>query len=235
MVVSFVVSFDLSHKSVQWFKRLQHEGICMLLSQVQKKIYLYFETMIRDHGHIPTLRQAAADNGVSHAAIAQTIRVLEKKGYVRRDSRYGRQIQLIKKTLDSEDDHGYLRVPVVGSIAAGLPLYAQKEWMGSLKVDPLLFKNGPLFALKVNGDSMKGAGILDGDFVICEPRQYAANGEIVAALICQEEATIKRFFLKSDGIELRPENPDFEPVTYGFGEVLVQGKVVGLVRVWPSG
>ncbi len=202
----------------------------MDLSPVQKKIYLYFETMIRRHGSMPTLRKAAEDNGVSHAAIAQTVRVLEKKGYVSRDGRYGRQIRLLKKSGTVGEDQGGVRVPVVGTIAAGLPLYAQQEWGGSLVLDPSLFRGGPLFALKVNGQSMKDAGILDGDFVVCEPRQYAENGEIVAALIHHEEATVKRFFLKEDGIELRPENPEFSAATYGFGEVLVQGKVVGLVR-----
>ena len=77
---------------------------------------------------------------------------------------------------------------------------------------------------------MRGAGILDGDLVICEPRQYAQNGEIVVALVRGEEATVKRFFLRADHIELRPENPDHAPMHHGFGEVLVQGKVIGLQR-----
>jgi repressor LexA len=77
---------------------------------------------------------------------------------------------------------------------------------------------------------MKGAGILDGDLVICEPRQYAQNGEIVVALIHSEEATVKRFFRRTDHIELRPENPGHSPMRHGFGEVLVQGKVIGLQR-----
>lgn len=77
---------------------------------------------------------------------------------------------------------------------------------------------------------MRGAGILDGDLAVCEPRQYASNGEIVAALIQGEEATVKRFFLQADHIELRPENPDFPVMRYPLGEVLVQGKVVGVIR-----
>ena len=77
---------------------------------------------------------------------------------------------------------------------------------------------------------MQGAGILHGDLAICEPRQYAANGEIVAVLIQDEEATIKRFFLQPDHIELRPENPEFPVMRYPFGEVLVQGKVIGVIR-----
>ena len=77
---------------------------------------------------------------------------------------------------------------------------------------------------------MKNAAILDGDLVICEPRQFAENGEIIVALIHQEEATVKRFFLKGKKIELRPENPDYTPVTYDLNEVLIQGKVIGVQR-----
>ena len=77
---------------------------------------------------------------------------------------------------------------------------------------------------------MTHAGILDGDLVICEPRQYAQNGEIVVALIGGEEATVKRFFLHADHIELRPENPRYAPMRYRFDEALIQGKVIGLQR-----
>lgn len=77
---------------------------------------------------------------------------------------------------------------------------------------------------------MQDAGILDGDLVICEPRQYAENGEIVAVLIQEEEATVKRFFLGTDYIELRPENKKFKPTRYPFSDLLVQGKVVGVMR-----
>ena len=102
-------------------------------------------------------------------------------------------------------------------------------------MDAEVFRGPNLFALRVRGNSMKGAGILDGDLVICEPRQYAQNGEIVVALVRGEEATVKRFFLRADHIELRPENPDHAPMRHGFGEVLVQGKVIGLQRTIMSG
>ena len=118
----------------------------------------------------------------------------------------------------------------MGRIAAGLPLYAQQEWNGTLVVDTDVYRGANLFALRVQGDSMIEAGILDGDLVICEPRQFARNGEIVVALINNEEATVKRFFLHEDRMELRPENKRYTPVFYGFGEVLIQGKVVGLER-----
>jgi repressor LexA len=98
-------------------------------------------------------------------------------------------------------------------------------------LDGDLYRGRHLFALRVRGDSMQGAGILDGDMAVCTPRQYAQNGEIVVVLIHGEEATIKRFFLHRNHVALRPENPDYATMRYGFDEVLIQGKVVGIQRV----
>jgi repressor LexA len=109
-------------------------------------------------------------------------------------------------------------------------MYAQTEWDGSTVLDAAVFRGQNLFALRVKGQSMKNIGILDGDLAICEPRQYAQNGEIVVALINNEEATVKRFFLSKKHIELRPENTKFSPMRYGFDEILIQGKVIGIQR-----
>ena len=196
----------------------------------QKEVLDYLEREIGRTGDAPSLRQAAADLGISHAAVAQLIRALEKKGYLRRDGRYGRRIYLLNRTREAAAVQRWRQVPIIGRITAGLPLYAQQEWDGTLVIDRAVFRGENLFALRVSGDSMKDAGILDGDLAVCEPRQYAENGEIVAALVGDEEATVKRFFLREDHIELRPENPDYAPLRYGFGEVLVQGKVVGIQR-----
>jgi len=121
-------------------------------------------------------------------------------------------------------------VPIVGTIAAGFPLYAQQEWGGTVVVDSAIYTGKHLFALKIKGNSMKDAAILNGDLVICEPRQFAENGEIVAALIRQEEATVKRFFHRETHIELKPENPAYAPMAYAFDEILIQGKVIGVCR-----
>ncbi|MBL0712445.1 MAG: repressor LexA, partial [Desulfosarcina sp.] len=123
-----------------------------------------------------------------------------------------------------------LEIPVIGRITAGLPMYAQQEWDGSVVVDAGLFPGANLFALRVQGDSMQDAGILDGDLALCKPRQYARNGEIVVALIGQEEATVKRFYLVEDNIELHPANRIYPVMRYEFGQVLIQGKVVGIQR-----
>ena len=200
------------------------------LTMKQKTLLHYLEKEVARTGKSPSLRQAASDMGVSHAAISQLIKMLEEKGVVRRDGRYGRSLLLLNRIQETAGSMRWVEVPVIGSIAAGLPLYAQQEWDGSIVVDSSIYRGANLFALRIKGDSMKNAAILDRDIVICEPRQFAENGEIVVALIHQEEATVKRFFLREKQIELRPENPAFKPVTYAFNEILIQGKVVGVQR-----
>jgi len=200
------------------------------LTPKQQQFLSYLEREITRTGKAPSLRQAAVEMGVSHAAISQLIKALEEKGNIKRDGRYSRTIYLLNRTREPAGVMRWREVPVVGSIAAGLPLYAQQEWGGSVVVDAAIYRASNLFALRVKGDSMKGAAILEGDLAICEPRQYAENGEIIVALINQEEATVKRFFLRKKHIELRPENPAYKPMTYPFNEVLVQGKVIGIQR-----
>jgi len=200
------------------------------LTAKQQRFLSYLEARITRTGKAPSLRQAATDMGVSHAAISQLIRALEGKGMIKRDGRYSRTIYLLNRARETSGIMRWQEVPVIGNIAAGLPLYAQQEWAGSVVVDAAIYHGSNLFALKVTGDSMKGAAILDGDLVICEPRQFAEDGEIIVALIHLEEATVKRFFRRKKHIELRPENPAYKPVRYAFNEVLVQGKVVGVQR-----
>ena len=204
------------------------------LTPTQQRLLDYLQRKITADGRTPSLRAAAADLRVSHAAVARTLKALESKECVRREGRYGRTVHLLNRAGDVAALQRGRDVPIVGRIAAGLPMYAQTQWDGSVTLDAGIFRGQNLFALRVRGDSMQAAGILEGDLVICEPRQYAQNGEIVAALVRGEEATVKRLFLRTDHIELRPENPAYTPMRFGFGEVLIQGKVIGVLRVLPS-
>ncbi|MGA6924299.1 MAG: transcriptional repressor LexA [Desulfosarcina sp.] len=200
------------------------------LTPGQKQLFDYLKTVIARTGHAPSLRQTARYLGVSHAAVSQGLKLLEHKGVVRRAGRYSRTLYLIGPDGEKAAAHRWREVPIVGRITAGLPLYAQQEWEGRLVLDSTLYRHQHLFVLRVQGDSMNGAGILNGDLAVCTPRQYAENGEIVVALIRGEEATVKRFFLHRDHVELRAENPAFPAMRYGFDEVLVQGRVVGIQR-----
>ncbi len=200
------------------------------LTPKQQRVLDYLRHEIATGGQVPSLRQAAAELGVSHAAIAQIIKALEEKGYLKREGRYSRTVHLLNRARETSASQRWREVPVIGRVTAGLPMYAQAEWDGSTVLDAAVFRGQNLFALRVKGQSMKNIGILDGDLAICEPRQYAQNGEIVVALINNEEATVKRFFLRKKYIELRPENTDYSPMRYDFDEILIQGKVIGIQR-----
>jgi repressor LexA len=200
------------------------------LTPKQKKFLAYLQKNILQQGKAPSLRQAAEEMGISHAAIAQMIKALEEKGFIKRHSRYSRTIYILNRVRKASAIQRWLEIPIIGRITAGLPMYAQEEWDGSLVVDSGIYRGQNLFALRIKGESMKNAGILHGDLAICEPRQFAQNGEIVVALINKEEATVKRFFLHEKYVELRPENENFHPKQYRFSEVLIQGKVVGIHR-----
>lgn len=200
------------------------------LTAKQEQFLVYLQKQIERTGGAPSLRKAAADLKISHAAVAQFVRILEKKGILKRDGRYSRDIYLLDKRGFKDASQRGREVPVIGRISAGLPLYAQQEWDGTVVVDKDIFRGQNLFALRVKGDSMRNVGMLPGDIVICEPRQYAEDGKIVVALVNNEEATVKRFFLRKDHIELRPENKKYKSQRYGFGEVSIQGKIIGLFR-----
>ncbi|MBC2694719.1 MAG: repressor LexA [Desulfobacteraceae bacterium] len=200
------------------------------LTPKQINFLKYLKKKIDGKGYAPSLRKAAADLDISHAAVAQFIRSLESKGYLRRDGHYSRTIYLLSRTSQMAATLRWREVPIIGKVTAGLPMYAQHDWNGTIIVDGNIYKGHNLFALRLKGDSMKDIGMLSDDLVICEPRQYAQNGEIVVALINNEEATVKRFFLCKDHIELCPENKAYTLMRYGFGEVLIQGKVIGVQR-----
>ena len=184
---------------------------------------------MKNHGHAPSLRQAAGDMGVSHGAVSQMIRVLEQKGVLRREGRYSRTLHLLNRAGEAAGMMRWVEVPVIGRIAAGLPLYAQQEWDGSIVIDGAMYTGNNLFALRVQGDSMKGVAILDGDLVICEPSQYAENGEIIVALVDQEEATVKRLQRLDGRVILKAENRDYPPMVFSDG-VEILGVVVAVLR-----
>ena len=198
------------------------------LTRRQREFFDYLQSRMEAGQDAPSLRAAAEDLGVSHTAVAGLLQTLQDKGWLRREGRYSRSLVLLDP--GTPDPGGVRAVPIIGRVAAGLPLYAQQEWAGSVLVDSTVFRGDNLFALRVQGDSMRDAGILEGDLAICEPRQFATNGEIVVALVGGEEATVKRFFYRGDHIELRPENDRHPVQTYTLGEVLIQGKVIGIQR-----
>lgn len=197
----------------------------MNLTPRQQEILEFIRARIRDKGVPPSVREIGDKFGIrSTNGVHGFLRALEKKGAITRDPGLARSIEVIDPDTGEPDRPGVL--PLAGRIAAGRPIEAIEQ-QDSLDV-PALVEGSGRFALQVRGDSMTGAGILEGDFVIVEKRSAARNGEIVVALLPDGEATLKRFFKDADQFRLEAENPRYAPIVTR--ELDVQGVVVGLVR-----
>jgi repressor LexA len=157
---------------------------------------------------------------------------LEKIGLLRRDPSKPRAIELLDRAVGSavESVRGIVRqdgLPLVGSVAAGQPILAEENIEDYVSVPQIAGGGDGAYLLRVRGDSMTGAGILEGDFVVVRPQDTAQDGDIVVALL-GEDATVKRFFRESDHVRLQPENESMDPIRSK--EVKVLGRVVGLLR-----
>jgi repressor LexA len=196
------------------------------LTPRQRQVLDFVTGCLDRHGYPPTLREIATHLGIRGTlGAAKHLDALERKGLIRRSPGSSRGLALTGRGAPA------VSLPVVGTVRAGAPQPAMEEIEGYFAVDPGLRRGGAFF-LRVKGDSMIGAGILDGDLALVRPQPTAANGEIVVALI-DGEATLKRFFLEPDHIRLQPENPFLPPIVVrpGNGEVILAGKVVGLYRL----
>ncbi len=199
------------------------------LTEKQKQILKLIAEKIKEMGFPPTMQELADELGVkSKNAIFKHLEALEKKGYIRRFAGGARGITILE-SLGFLNGEGLRSVPLVGSVAAGMPILAEENIERYVPIPDYLVQNGgPYFALRVKGDSMINAGILEGDLVIVRSTSYAENGDIVVAL-SGEEATVKRLIVRGEQKYLKPENDlyDLIPLTE---EWSIQGKVVALIR-----
>lgn len=192
------------------------------LTKSQQKVYDFLKERL-EYGVPPTVREICAATGLSSTSTVHGhLRALETMGYITREAGLNRAIRI-------EGQEQTTQVPIVGRVTAGLPILAVEEITGYIPFTAEHYKNKELFALEVQGESMKNAGILDGDYVISEKTSTADDGEIVVALI-EDEATVKRLYREPDCIRLQPENPDFDPIYSK--EVIVLGKVVSVIRYY---
>ncbi len=153
---------------------------------------------------------------------------LVRKGFVRRESRKARGLTVMREPPDEVLQ--LMAVPIVGRVAAGQPILAEENVGGEVLVDSRAARSGRCFALEVQGDSMIDAGIHDQDLVVVREQPVAESGDIVVALL-EEEATVKRLFIRDERIELRPENPELDPMPIGPDDGLrIVGKVVAVSR-----
>ena len=192
----------------------------------QHEIYEFIKKQVYEKGYPPSVREICVGVGLSSTSTVHGhLDRLEKKGLIKRDPTKPRTIEILGESYSRKE---MLDIPIVGKVTAGLPILAVENIEDSFSM-PMNFvhSNNDLFMLRVTGESMINAGIMDGDLAIIEKISSASNGEIVVALI-DEEATIKRFFKEKNHIRLQPENPTMEPIIVP--DCAILGKLVGLYR-----
>ena len=199
------------------------------LTKRQQEIYDFIRKYSSKYGYPPTVRDIGkavglASSSTVHAHLAN----LEKLGLLRRDPSKPRAIEMLDKAADAvKSIVKPSGLPLVGQVAAGQPILAEENIEEFVAVPDLAGGEEGEYILRVRGDSMIKAGILEGDFVVVRPQDTATDGDIVVALV-GEEATVKRFFRESDHVRLQPENDALEPIRSR--EVRVLGRVVGVFR-----
>lgn len=197
------------------------------LKPKEKAVLDFIAKTIEEEGFAPSVRDICNALGIrSTSTVQMYIEHLEAKGYIIKESGKSRTMR-----LDTPGSTGKrYTVPILGQVAAGTPILTAENYDGTVDYSTEKhFEKDSLFALRVKGESMREIGIMNGDIVIVEKRDYAENGEIVVAMI-EDEATVKRFFKEDGRYRLQPENADFEPIYTD--EVSILGKVVALARYY---
>ncbi|MDR7856199.1 transcriptional repressor LexA [Tissierella sp.] len=199
------------------------------LNQKQIEILLYIKSEVQRQGYPPAVREICKGvNLKSTSTVHSHLEKLESKGYIRKDPTKPRAIEI----LDKNDDFLLTQkktvdIPILGRVTAGAPILAVENIEDTYPVPVELVEGHDVFMLKIQGESMIDAGILDGDLVLVQEQKNATNGDIVVALL-EEEATVKRFFKEKDRIRLQPENQFMDPIYPN--NISILGKVIGLYR-----
>lgn len=196
-------------------------------SQRQDAIYRFLEDFAADHGYPPSVREIGDAVGLkSSSTVHAYLRMLERRGLIHRDPTKPRAIDLLDKKPWSRS----VPVPLVGTVAAGVPILAEENIEDTYTFpESLIGSNGnQIFMLRVQGDSMIKIGMLDGDYVLVQQQDTIRNGDVGVALVNEESATVKRIYKEKNGWRLQPENDDMEP--FFEKQVRILGKVVGVYR-----
>ena len=224
-----------------------------MLTAKQKELLLYIHERIKETGVSPSFDEMKeALDLASKSGIHRLITALEERGFLRRLPHRARALEVLKlpdsaapaappkgrgafkpSVVSEGRDHGAndgASLPILGRIAAGVPIEALQNEIGRVAAPPELIGAGDHYALEVKGDSMIGAGILEGDVVILKRTESAESGDIVVALIDNEEATLKRLRTRGSSIALEAANPAYETRIFGPDRVAIQGKLVAMIR-----
>ena len=208
------------------------------LTDRQEEILTFIKQFTLDSGYPPTLREIGKHFQISSTfGVKRHLEALVKKGFINIESNASRGISMIRRNSDDlidatfRDDNAFVKIPVIGRVAAGIPINAVENLEGSLVVDPSFLKKAEdAFALRVKGDSMINAGINDKDLVIVSPKEQAKNGDIVVAML-NDEATVKKFEFINNKIRLIAENNAYLPIEVKTeDDFKLIGKVKGVVR-----
>jgi repressor LexA len=208
------------------------------LSKRQTAIYEYICDYTRERGYPPSVREIGAAVGLaSPSTVHMHLKALQERGYIKRDSKKPRTIEVTDETQASDDvklaevkedsTDGSISLPLVGRVAAGTPILAEQNVEDTFKLPVSIVGDASSFVLKVNGRSMINVGIMDGDYVVVKEQHDALNGEIVVALI-DDSATVKTFYREDGRVRLQPENDAMAPIYADNPTIL--GKVTGLFR-----
>jgi repressor LexA len=197
------------------------------LTKRQKEIFDFIRRHTSEKGYPPTVRDIGKAIGLtSSSTVHAHLSNLERAGVLRRDPTKPRAMEVLADKAKRIAPSG---LPLVGRVAAGTPILAEENIEDFFEVSPLAAGDKGDFVLEVRGDSMKNAGILDGDTVVVRKQKTANDGEIVVAIVGDDsEATVKRYFAERDHIRLEPENDDFEPIRSA--DVQICGRVIGVFR-----
>ena len=198
----------------------------MALTKRQREILDYVQSFIESYGYSPSFEEIARYFGYSSlATVHEHLTNLEQKGYLKKNYNKSRSLELVQH-------EGALAVelPLLGTVAAGLPIEALEQ-RETISVPYDLLRGGNNYVLRVKGNSMVDEQIRDGDYIIVNSRQTAENGEMVVALVHGESATVKKYFRERDGrIRLQPANPEMQPMFFREDDVQLQGIVVAVIR-----
>ncbi|ABK61190.1 MULTISPECIES: transcriptional repressor LexA [Clostridium] len=194
----------------------------------QIEIYEFIKEQIIEKGYPPSVREICKGVGLSStSSVHGHLSKLEKKGLIRRDSTKPRTIEILKEPIVPKE---MVNIPILGKVTAGTPILAVENIEDTFPISlNFIPSNKDLFMLKISGESMIDAGILDGDLAIIEKTNTAKNGEIVVALI-DNEVTLKRFFKEDKHIRLQPENKNMDPIILEDDSVSIVGKLAGIFR-----
>ena len=203
-----------------------------MLTRKQHQLLTFIDEILQRTGVPPSYDEMKeALELKSKSGIHRILSALEERGHIRKLNNRARAIEVLKFPKNKTDlNNNSVAIPILGKIAAGHPIEAISDDTNYIDIPQSLLGKGEYFLLEVEGDSMINAGIFDGDQVIIEKRNDAKNGEIVVALIDNNEATLKRIYKRGQQLALQPENPAFKTVIYGPDRVQIQGILKKLIR-----